>query len=99
MSGEREFQRLDVLLGEAFRPDAGNLPAGFEGRVMARIMEARERPGVWEMLLRASRPLFAAGAATAAVLGLIVHNAARAGGDAVLASLVSGDPLARWLAM
>lgn len=100
MSEEKDFQRLDMLLGHTFRntPEAWATP-GFEGRVMARLADARRRLTFWDILPGVARPLLASGWAAAIILALTTFKGLGRAGDLVLAAAYSGDTLTRWLAL
>jgi len=99
MNGNKDLERLDALLSGTFRPVAGGAAPGFEARVMARILETRREVSLWDILREAAKPILVSGWATAAVLGLLALKGLNSGGDQVMAALLSGDAVSRWLVM
>jgi len=100
MSGEKDFQRLDMLLGHAFsnRPEAGASP-GFEARVMARLADARRKLTFWDILPGVARPLLASGWAAAILLAMAAFKGLGRAGELALAATYSGDSITRWLVL
>ena len=100
MSQEKEFQRIDVLLGNAFAHKAEtSATPGFESRVMARIMELRREPSLWDVLRGVAKPILYSGWAAAAVLALVVVFGQESANQQVLASVMSGSPVTQWLVL
>ena len=98
MSQEKDFQCLDKLLAGAFGPSKGGATPGFEARVMARIMAARE-PSVWELLREAAKPLLVSGWLAAAILGVLTIKGLHASSDYAMAAIMNGDAVTRWLVL
>jgi hypothetical protein len=100
MSAEKDFQRLDILLGKTFagRLDSSATP-GFESRVMARIMEARRELSLWDVLRSVARPILYTGWAAAAVLALVVLTGQDSSSQQMLASVMTNSPVTQWLVL
>lgn len=100
MSAEKDFQRLDILLGKTFagKVDSSATP-GFESRVMARIMEARRELSLWDVLRSVARPILYSGWAAAAVLALVVLTGQDNSSQHLLASVMTDSPVTQWLVL
>lgn len=100
MSQEKDFQRLDILLGKTFA-ETGEASAtpGFESRVMARILEARREPTLWDVLRSVARPILYSGWAAAAVLALVALTGQDSSSQHLLASVMTDSPVTQWLVL
>lgn len=97
---DKDLERLDALFSGVFQPGGeGCATPGFEARVMARIMETRREPSLWDILRELAKPVLVSGWATAAVLGILALRGLSASNDVVMAALVNGDTVTRWLAL
>jgi len=100
MSAEKDFQRLDLLLGKTFAAtgEASATP-GFESRVMARILEARCELTLWDVLRSVARPILYSGWAAAAVLALVALTGQDNSSQHLLASVMTDSPVTQWLVL
>ncbi|WP_243438862.1 hypothetical protein [Fundidesulfovibrio soli] len=95
MQDDKDFTRLDALLGGWFTRDLPQgASLGFEGRVMAALANARRELSVWDVLGLSARPWFAAGLAAAALLGAVVLHGQGRDAAGYLTTALDGPLLA-----
>lgn len=99
MNGNKNLEKLDMLLADAFKRDGGGATPGFEGRVMAHILSKRTRDSIWDVLRAAAKPLLVSGWAAAVILAVMAFSGSGNSGDAVVAAFMNGGAASRWLVM
>ncbi|WP_243312762.1 hypothetical protein [Fundidesulfovibrio agrisoli] len=100
MHDEKEFTRLDNLLGDWFTRDIPQgASLGFEARVMAALSTARRELSVWDVLGLSAKPWFAVGLAAAALLGAVVLHGQGQDAAGYLTTALDGPLLASMMTL
>jgi len=97
METNKNLERVDSLMRQAFGPLEGEAPAWFETRVMARLAAKREE-SFWESLRAAAKPFLVSGWALAAALGImLIYSGTSGTQETAVAAYLNGGVLASWL--